>query len=184
MQPSVREYLTKFADDTTLTALDIGGRDVNGHCRDLWPNATWTVLDLDPTPGVDVVADARTWEPDQPYDLALCTDTLEHVDNWPAVIATAARALAPGGCLIVTCPGPGFPAHSGIDGTWGLHPGEHYANIHVDDLTAVMRANGLAIVHAEEVHWPAAGDFGPWCDSHAAAVKPTATQTRRMAARW
>ena len=42
--------------------LDIGGRDVNGTARDWFANTYWRGLDIRPGPGVDIVADATTWQ--------------------------------------------------------------------------------------------------------------------------
>lgn len=145
MQPSARGWAAGWAEDGQLVALDIGGRDVNGHCRDLWPNTRWTVLDILDGPGVDVVADAADWAPDQLYDLVLCTEVLEHTPRWAQVVATAAEALRPGGRLVVTCAGPGWPEHSALaDGP--LQPGEYYANVSAHELDEAMRAAGLGAI--------------------------------------
>lgn len=132
--------------------LDIGGRDVNGTCRDLLPsNATYHVLDIRPGGNVHIVADAATWTPHHSYDLVLCTEVFEHTESWPAICATAYTALRPGGRLIVTCAGPGRGVHSGVDGEWRLLAGEHYANVGADELEAVLKEVGFVDVAAAQV---------------------------------
>lgn len=144
MHPEVAHYCAMWATGSAGVGLDIGGRDLNGNPRHLWPKVTWTVLDLRAGPGVDIVADAVTWTPDRVYDLVLCTEVLEHVEPWPEIMATAAVALAPGGRLVVTCAGPGRAPHSGIEAT-GIQDGEWYRNVDPDDLSGALTALGLTV---------------------------------------
>ncbi len=137
--------------------LDIGGRDINGNTRDLFPGAEfyWS-LDLYPGPGVDEVADASTWTPPaEPFDVVVCTEVFEHTAVWPDICATAFKALAPGGLFIATMAGPGRPVHSAIDGGWQLHPGEHYGNVSPHDLRRVLEACGFVDVLTDRRDQPA-----------------------------
>jgi SAM-dependent methyltransferase len=130
------------------TVLDIGGRDVNGSLRKLLFDANaCTVLDIRPGDGVDIVADAATWDPaGQQWDLIIAAETFEHTANWRAICRTAYAACAPGGRLIVTTAAPGRPPHSAVDGEFRLLPGEHYANIRPAELERVLTAAGWADV--------------------------------------
>jgi len=122
------------------TGLDIGGRNVNGAARDLLPRATWTGLDATPGPGVDIVADARTWVPDRLVDVVLCTEVLEHVERWAEVLTTARDALDPAGpgLVLVTCASSGRPPH-GAGGAPAPAEGEWYRNVAPDVLEDVAR---------------------------------------------
>lgn len=124
--------------DTTqpYTALDMGGADYNGTGRGLLPNAHWTGLDLRPGKGVDIVADASTWQPDREYDIVITTELLEHTPMWRECLATARKALRPGGHLFVTCASTGRSAH-GHDGL-ELAEGEHYRNIRPSELAETL----------------------------------------------
>lgn len=144
MHREVADYCAIWAHDGNGAGLDIGGRDLNGHPRHLWPNVAWTVLDLRPGPGVDVVVDATTWTPDRLYDVVLCTEVLEHLENWTDVLTTAAAALTVGGRLVVTCAGIGRAPHSGIEATC-IQPGEWYRNIDPVDLNNALKALGLIV---------------------------------------
>jgi len=138
VHPAVFDWVGKFATDTAVNVLDIGGRDVNGTCRPLFPNAArYTVIDLIQGPGVDIVGDAAEWNPPRRFDVVLCTEVFEHTARWPEMCATAKRALAPGGVFVVTCAGPGRHPHSGFDGEQ-VRPGEHYENVDPDVLATLL----------------------------------------------
>lgn len=61
--------------------------------------------DLNPGPGVDVVADISTmpFDPGR-FDLVLCTQVLEHVKKPAVVVAEVFRVTKPGGVAIFTAP--------------------------------------------------------------------------------
>jgi hypothetical protein len=163
VHPEAHEWVSRVATDEPITVLDIGGRDVNGTCRSLFPNADYTVLDIRPAENVDIVADAATWTPDREYDLMLCTEVFEHTEVWPAICMTAYKAVRAGGQFIVTCAGPGRPPHSAVDGRFALHPGEYYANVDPDELRAVLAECGFEDITVEFRANP--------CDTRAVATK-------------
>lgn len=117
------------------TALDLGGRDVNGTLHGLFSTSVVTV-DIVDGPGVDVVADAADWTPDQVYDVVLCTEVFEHTPRWPDILATAHAALRVGGLLIATCATGNRPPHGAA--TDKPLPGEFYRNVPADELRAEL----------------------------------------------
>ena len=121
-------WIARFATDEPLAVVDIGGRDINGSPRRLFPNARYTTVDLYDGPGVDQVGDCRDWAPPEPVDLVIVAEVLEHAPDPAGVVAAAVGYLASGGRLVLTCAGPGRAAHSGHDGG-AVRDGEHYANI-------------------------------------------------------
>jgi len=139
------EWITRYATDERLPVLDIGGRVINGSPRHLFPNAVYTVLDICPGDGVDIVADAAAWDPgDDLWEVIICAETFEHTAAWRAICRTAYAACAPGGRFIVTTAAPGRPPHSAVDGSGYLRPGEHYANIRPGALEQALSAAGWA----------------------------------------
>lgn len=142
MHPEAYDWVRRHAGPAA-SVLDIGGRDINGSTRDLFPGSTWTVLDIQPGDNVDIAADAATWTPDRDYDVIVCTEVFEHTSSWPQICATAFKACKPGGTLILTMAGPGRPAHSAVDGGWQLHPGEYYRNVHPQRLRRVLDEAGF-----------------------------------------
>lgn len=123
--------------------VEIGGRNINGTVRDLFAAADYTATDIADGPGVDVVADGATYQPDTAPDCVVCCEVIEHAKNWRDIIANARRILAPGGVLIVTAAGEGRAPHSALDGA-GLRPGEYYANISERDLFEALSKAGFA----------------------------------------
>lgn len=154
MHAAARKFCVEHAwriENNNGFALDIGGRNVNGHARDLWPKMTWTIIDKNhPLPvgsyeyaDSTIVGDAIGWTPDKHYDLVLCTEVFEHCEQWPELVKTAYRALKPDGYFIITCAGPGRKAHSSFDGGPVLFPGEFYANVIPDVLGRVLKDCGF-----------------------------------------
>lgn len=185
MHAPAYDYVGGFGSDEHLDILDLGGCNYGGYpaqsrrqacpgthkeppqvpwsTRDLFPNARWTGLDKRQGPGVNIVADATRWDPqDRRWDMVLCTEVLEHEGNWALILMTAHRALTGGGRLIVTCAGPGRPAHSWTSADGRPGPDEHYANVDPSTLFHVLHLAGFRDI---EVQWH--GD-----DLYATALKP------------
>lgn len=149
MHPEARDGLARhlaasgLAPDAPWRVLDLGGRDINGSIRDLLPAAKWTGCDITPGPGVDLVHDAtQPWPEDfEQFDLVVCTEVLEHVEAWPALLRTAAQALEPSGpeALFVTCASTGRRPH-GASGELDPPPGEWYANVAPHEVGPVLSA--------------------------------------------
>ena len=136
-------WVAAHATTESVEVLDLGGRNVNGSIRDLFPNATrYVAVDIREGEGVDVVADASTWVPDQEYDVVVSTETFEHTAVWPEICLTAFKAMKTGGKLILTMAGPGRAVHSAVDGGPSLHPGEHYGNVDPERLRETLEAAG------------------------------------------
>lgn len=165
MHPQAYDWVARFAPQPKPGAvLDLGGRDINGSVRLLFPDADpYVTVDIAPGPGVDIVADAATWTPDREYDVVVCCEVFEHTPDWPQICATAHKSLRPGGQLILTMAGPGRPEHSGIDGEFRLHPGEYYGNVKPHRLKTVLEDCGFDRVVVDQ-------QFNP-SDVRAVAVK-------------
>lgn len=167
MHPEAMEWVARHATADPVAVLDIGGRDVNGSPRHLFPAADpYRVIDIADGPNVDVIADAAMWVPDREYDMAICTEVFEHAPYWQEILVTVLAALRPGGVFVATMAGPGRPPHSAIDGGWQLHPGEWYQNVEPDWLRAALEAAGFTEIVVDQQHSPA--------DVRCRAVKPPA----------
>jgi SAM-dependent methyltransferase len=83
---------------------------------------SYTSLDLVDTPIVDVVCNAEQMKlADNSFDLVLCTQVLEHVQNPGRVVDECYRVLKPGGILIATAPSM-YPQHGYPADNWRFMP--------------------------------------------------------------
>jgi len=151
MHPEAFAWVKRHSTEGLVAVLDIGGRDINGSPRSLFPNAvTYRVLDIADGENVNIVADAATWVPDREYDVVVCTEVFEHTPVWRQICATAYKATKPAGRFIATMAGPGRPAHSAVDGGPRLHPGEHYGNIDPNVLHVALKECGWQDIVVEQ----------------------------------
>lgn len=139
MHAEVEDFVRRAVDELGpfTRTVEFGSLDINGSIRHLF-TGDYIGVDREPGPLVDVVADACQWEPDESVDCVVCCEVLEHLAEWPDLLASAARALRPGGVVILTMAGPGRGPHSAVDGN-AVRDGEHYANIEPADLALVLR---------------------------------------------
>lgn len=154
MHPQVRDGIERqlarldelLPPNSITSILDIGGQNVNGSLshvftgfRCVTTTITWTTLDV--AGDVNIVADATdrsTWPPGlegRRFDLVVSTETLEHVRDWPALVANA--ALLADRAFIGTCASLGRRAH-GATGAYDPEPDEWYENVSPEDLATVL----------------------------------------------
>jgi hypothetical protein len=143
-------YVERFATKEAIDILDIGGRNVNGTPREMFPNARYTVVDIRTGENVDIVADAATWTPGRRWDLVLSTECFEHTPHWEAICVTAYKACEPGGRIVITCAGPGRTPHSAFVEA-GLQPGEFYKNVEPIALNNALWIAGFVDVEVDQV---------------------------------
>lgn len=150
MHEAARLFCSQYSNDNPGYALDLGGYDVNGHCRDYWPNMVWTIIDKRPLDKPLTVmyasdyieSDATTWVPNREYNMVLCTEVFEHTPYWPMFINKTYDALTSGGEFLITCAGPGRIPHSGRDGG-EIEFGEHYSNVSPEHLGSFLQKAGF-----------------------------------------
>lgn len=143
MHPAARAFaLDRLGGRVFGHVIEIGGRDVNGTIRTGVLADKYVSVDLRPGPGVDVVADGRSWRPTCLADLVLCLEVLEHCEHWRDLVANMAAMLRPGGELILTCATDQRAPHSGLDGGM-VRAGEWYGNVGASDLLSTFCQAGL-----------------------------------------
>lgn len=164
MHPEVERFIAREASllpYSPARVLEIGSQDVNGTLRHLFPlTDVYIGADVTDGPGVDLVCAGQDLTLDlfgEPFDVVICTNVLEHVDDATALgILTAAHGLLrPGGYLLLQCAGDGFTPHSGRSASLVLEADEFYRNVMEDDLLTWLGAAGYAsgIVQLSDV-WP------------------------------
>jgi SAM-dependent methyltransferase len=153
MHPEAFDYIRRMTagrDCSGQAILEIGSYNVNGSVRRIFRQAARYVgVDIRPGPGVDVVWDGATFPPELagPFDVVVSTETFEHADDPQLVLDLAEQILRPGGLLLLTAASPERAPHS-CDGYDTIPPGEHYAGIDPDTLTAWLAGwDAVAIEH-------------------------------------
>jgi hypothetical protein len=128
--------------------LEIGSLDINGSIRSVFDGIPYVGLDIVPGPGVDIVANGATWQPEdgQLFDTVISTETLEHTPEAEAICLNACNLLSPGGVFIVTAAGEGRVPHSAIDGR-GLRSHEFYRNVSFDMMTKWLTPFGFWMIN-------------------------------------
>jgi hypothetical protein len=138
------------------SVIEFGSRNINGTPRPLLPGVRYVGVDRREGDGVDVVADGVTYRPDEPADLVICAEVLEHAEEAAALLINAVACTAIGGHLIVTCATTGRAPHSGLDGG-ALRAGEFYQHVTPEELETWLKIAGAEIVELA-VH-PGRGDL-------------------------
>jgi SAM-dependent methyltransferase len=138
MHESVLAFCAKVIgpDDVAgRSVLEVGSANVNGSVRpqiEAMGPARYLGLDLAAGPGVDLVCSrgveeyAMTRVAGQlppAYDLVVSCEMLEHAERWESAFRAMASLVAPGGALVLTCRGPGFPFHNPPD-HWRFTPSD------------------------------------------------------------
>jgi SAM-dependent methyltransferase len=120
MHPSVMEFLrhnVKSEDIADLDVLEVGSQNVNGSPREVVaPYKPKSYIGIDYGPGKDVdavvdVKDLTTRFGLDCFDVVISTEMLEHAQDWRTAVNQMKCVLKPGGLLVLTTRGPGFPYH-------------------------------------------------------------------------
>jgi SAM-dependent methyltransferase len=131
MHDSVMNFVTQNLDDLEVRGkrvLEVGSYNVNGTLRSIvmpMQPAEYLGVDMREGPCVDRVVDfTRMTEPLGLYDVVLCAEMLEHVDEWRAAVDNLKRHIAEDGSLLLTTRSWGFPLHE--------YPGDFWRFEHAD----------------------------------------------------
>ncbi len=121
MTPAILDFGRRWLtpDVCRANVIEFGSRNVNGSLRGIVePYAErYLGVDIEPGPGVDWVCAAEDSEASG-WDLVICTEMLEHAEDWRGAVEAIKRAALPGGYLLVTTRSPGFPRHD--------YPSDHW----------------------------------------------------------
>lgn len=128
MHNSVMEFCKRHITDARgKRVLEVGAYDVNGTVREFVEEQKPEIYigtDLracdhqscyrNDRRCVDIVLPAEKLcelFAEKSFDIVICTEVLEHVQDWEKVLDEMTAVLKPGGYLIVTTRSPGFPFH-------------------------------------------------------------------------
>ena len=94
-----------------VRVLDIGSLDVNGNNRVYFQDSEYIGLDIGKGANVDVVSIAHEYKPEEPFDVVISTEALEHDFFFEKTLKAAVEFLKPGGVLILTAATTGREEH-------------------------------------------------------------------------
>ncbi|MGH9341989.1 MAG: methyltransferase domain-containing protein [Acidobacteriota bacterium] len=115
MTPAVYQFVESL--ELSGKVLDVGSFNVNGCVRALFPD--YTGVDMRPGRNVDQVANAHNLPfPDEHFDHVLSLEMIEHDDAFWSSFEEMKRVLRPGGMLVITTRGIGFPKHEYPSDYW------------------------------------------------------------------
>ena len=122
-------------DSKNKKVVDVGSKDFNGSCRDLFPNSTYIGVDVQSGNNVDVVMSNEFEIPllHEHADIVVCTSVLEHCRNPFILMSEMVRILKPFGYIIIAVPQK-----------WGLHDFPHdYWRINPDGLRELFMISNI-----------------------------------------
>lgn len=94
-----------------VDVLDVGSLDINGNCRFLFENCTYTGIDLGKGPNVDIVSKGHEFNPGKQYDVVISCECFEHDQHWAETIMNCIRLTKSNGLFIFTCAYDGRHEH-------------------------------------------------------------------------
>lgn len=156
MHPPVMEWVQSTFDtwrgDRTgpFDILEIGSLDINGSVRPIFQSTkrSYIGVDMQEGPGVDIVADAATFQIGLLFDVIVCAEVFEHTAVWREIIDNSLAHLKPGGLFTATMAGVGRSPHSAIDEN-PIRDWEHYENITEEALSAALSGFATSAVNTQ-----------------------------------
>jgi 2-polyprenyl-3-methyl-5-hydroxy-6-metoxy-1,4-benzoquinol methylase len=131
------EDSAKAEDATGVRVLDIAPQDYEGAKR-YYTEATVETLDIDPaanaTYTADLCEDNSSTMPDDSFDVIICTEVLEHVNDPFGAMKEMRRLLKKGGRIYASTP-YNFRIHGPLPDNWRFT--EHGLRILFSDFSSV-----------------------------------------------
>lgn len=157
-----------------VNVLDIGSQDINGSNKGLFTRSFYLGIDIQEGKNVDVVGKAHeviwnlepmiepsyvwNWkktriENDKRFNTIICTEVLEHDQDYEKTMTAMYNKLKPGGLIIITCGGDGRPEHGTEDNSPDASPmtNEYYGNLSNKMFSDVYPPFGFRIYHLAQV---------------------------------
>ena len=128
---AVKNTYPQFFQNSVV--LDCGSLDINGNNRYLFDNCFYKGIDIVEGKNVDFVGEVHNFKSKIKFDCVICTEMLEHDEDFAASLNAMFNFIKPGGLLLITAAGYGREEH----GTHEIKPQDspltnnYYCNISV-----------------------------------------------------
>lgn len=139
----VRKTFPEFF--TGKRVLEVGSLNINGTVRDLFTDCSYTGIDLDEGPGVDIAMQGQDADwPDEHFDVTISAECFEHNPYWRETFLNMKRMTKTDGLITFTCAGLGRPEHGTARSDVGSSPltvaagWDYYYNLMPEDFDAEM----------------------------------------------
>lgn len=135
---AVKAQMPQYFRDVRV--VDFGALDINGNNRYLFDDSEYVGVDIGPGKNVDVVCRAHEYQPEEPIDVVVSTEMLEHDEFWRDSLLNAYTILRPKGLMLFTCASNPRAEH----GTKQTSPedapyvAEYYRNLEPEDIQDVF----------------------------------------------
>ena len=155
--------------------IEVGAVDINGSCRQWIVSqlpSSYIGTDMQEGPNVDVVCTGEEL-PDrvgiESQDLLICTEVLEHVEDWYWFLESIWSVIKPGGILLLTTRSPGFPLHNYPADWWRFT---------VRDMLTIFEDQEILTITADPTSDPGVGVIIRKKDNALTAVRAYSMQDR------
>jgi SAM-dependent methyltransferase len=131
---SVKNHHPQFFQNSDV--LDCGSLDINGNNRYLFDNCFYKGIDIVEGKNVDFVGMVHNFKSNIKFDCVICTEMLEHDEDFAASLNAMFNFTKPGGLLLITAAGYGRGEHGTHEIKSGDSPltNNYYCNISVSML--------------------------------------------------
>jgi len=159
--------------------LEVGATDVNGSCRPWIVSqlpASYVGTDMTAGPNVDLVCrgeDLPSVVGPRSQDLLICTEVLEHVEDWFTFLVMIWCVIDNGGILLLTTRSPGFPLHNYPSDWWRFT---------VRDMLTIFEDQEILTVTADPTTDPGVGVIIRKKDNALTSVRAYSMQDRHSPA--
>ena len=111
------DLIVTAVDIVGKSVLEVGSRNVNGSARTIiekYDPIEYIGIDIQEGNGVDQICNVydlvSVFGRDR-FDVVVCTETLEHIENWISAITNLKGVLKSGGLMFLSAPVPGRKYH-------------------------------------------------------------------------
>jgi len=127
--------------------LEVGSCNVNGSFKAIFQELgpkKYTGVDIVEGPNVDLVCDVKNIVKQfgkGSFDIVVCTEVIEHVEEWRIAITNMMEVLKIGGIIYLTSRSRGFGIHG--------YPSDYW-RYEIEDIKTIFRKYDILVLHKDQ----------------------------------